>query len=224
MDIKDVLIVEDNRELGTLLRDFLEAEGYTVELIENGNDALDFFERESVRLLLLDIMLPGVDGFTICKKVREKSDTPIIMLSAKVEKEDKVNGLLLGADDYMEKPYDIDILLAKVKTVFRRYYDNKELSAGGIHVDCQARTVQVRGTEIELTAKEYELLVLLMENKGKVLQKEWIFNRIWGCDSFSEQQTLTVHIKWLREKIENNPKKPEHIITAWGVGYRFEGE
>lgn len=220
--MKDILIVEDNTELGSLLCDFLKAEGYAVHLAARGEDALEYFEQEEVRLVILDIMLPGIDGFEVCRRIREDYNTPILILSARVGKEDKLNGLLLGADDYMEKPYDIDIMLAKIKGIFKRRYAQEELTDGNLKIDRVRRLAFGNNKELTLTAKEYELLLLLIENKGKSLKKEWIFNKVWGFDSFSEPQTLTVHIKWLREKIEKNPKEPKRILTVWGVGYRFE--
>ena len=167
-------------------------------------------------------MLPGMDGFAVCRKIREESNTPILIVSAKTGKEDKLSGLTLGADDYIEKPYDIDIMLAKIAGIFKRRYAVDELSCGDITINRLSRTVCKNGTPIEMTTKEFDLLVLLMENKGKTLTKEYLFNRIWGSDSFSEQQTLTVHVKWLRQKIEDDPKKPRKIQTVWGVGYQYE--
>ena len=140
----------------------------------------------------------------------------------KTGKEDKLSGLILGADDYIEKPYDIDILLAKIAGIFKRRYAVDELICGDIRINKLSRTVYKNGTPIDMTAKEFDLLLLLMENKGKTLTKEYLFNQIWGFDSFSEQQTLTVHIKWLRQKIENDPKKPQKVQTVWGVGYQYE--
>ena len=166
-------------------------------------------------------MLPGMDGFAVCKKIRSGGNTPILIVSAKTAKEDKLNGLLQGADDYIEKPYDIDIMLAKIDGIFKRRYAFDTLSDGELFVNRAARTVTKGGREIEMRAKEFDLLVLLLENRGRALDKEYIFEQIWGSDSFSEPQTLTVHIKWLREKIEENPKHPQKILTVWGVGYRY---
>ena len=177
---------------------------------------------QRVVLIVLDIMLPGIDGFAVCRKIREESDTPILIVSAKVDKEDKLNGLILGADDYIEKPYDIDIMLAKIAGIFKRRYAVDELIDGDIRVNKVSRTVCRNDIPIEMTVKEFELLVLLIENKGRILTKEYLFNQIWGSDSFSEQQTLTVHIKRLRQKIEDDPKNPKHIQTVWGVGYKYE--
>lgn len=218
----DIIIVEDNEEIGGLMADFLEADGYDTYLAVTGEEALAVYESEGAKLIILDIMLPGMDGFTVCSKIRENANTPIVIVSAKESKEDKLNGLLLGADDYIEKPYDIDILLAKVKGIFKRRYSTDEIVDGNIHLDKVGRHLYADGKEIPVTAKELDLLLYLMENKGKVLPKEELFNKIWGFDSNSEPQTLTVHIKWLREKLESNPKKPKRIQTVWGVGYRFE--
>lgn len=219
----DVLIVEDNKELAGLLCDFLRAENYTVSIAETGERALQLYERYGARLIVLDIMLPGMDGFAVCRKIREESDTPILIVSAKTEKEDKLNGLILGADDYIEKPYDIDIMLAKIAGIFKRRYAIDELICGDIRINKVSRTVYKNDAPVEMTAKEFDLLALLMENKGKALSKEHLFGQVWGSDSFSEQQTLTVHIKWLRQKIEDDPKKPQKIQTVWGVGYKYEG-
>ena len=218
----DILIVEDNKELAELLYDFLRAENYTVSIAETGEKALSLYEKYGARLVVLDIMLPGIDGFAVCRKIREESNTPILVVSAKTEKEDKLNGLVLGADDYIEKPYDIDIMLAKIGGIFKRRYSVDELICGDIRISRESRRVYKNDVLLEMTPKEFELLVLLMENKGKALSKEYIFNQIWGSDSFSEQQTLTVHIKWLRRKIEDDPKNPKRILTVWGVGYKYE--
>lgn len=218
----DILIVEDNKELGNLLCDFLKADGYSVCLVESGEEALRFFEKEYVRLLVLDIMLPGIDGFAVCSKIREQHNTPIIIISAKVGKEDKLTGLILGADDYMEKPYDIDILFAKISGIFKRRYESDVIIDDNLKIEKMRRIAYLNSNELTMTAKEFDLLLLFMENKGKTLKKDWIFNQIWGFDSLSEPQTLTVHMKWLRQKIDGDPQKAKRISTVWGVGYRFE--
>lgn len=218
----DILIVEDNKQIATVLRDFLINENYTVSIATTGEEALDMYEEYSPRLIVLDIMLPGIDGFAVCRKIRETSNTPILIVSAKNSKDDKLNGLILGADDYIEKPYDIDIMLAKIAGIFKRRYAIDEIIDGNIVVNKVSRVVYKNNELIDMTSKEFELLVLLLENKGKVLNKDYLFNKIWGFDSFSEQQTLTVHIKWLRQKIEEDPKNPTKILTVWGVGYKYE--
>lgn len=217
----DILIVEDNSEIAGLLCDFLRAENFTVSVANSGEKALDLYERYGAKLLVLDIMLPGMDGFAVCAKVRKQSNTPILIVSAKTEKNDKLTGLLLGADDYIEKPYDVDILLAKIRGIFRRRYAQDELVDDDLRLNKATHSLTKGGKLIELTGKEFDLLRLLMENKGKALSKEYLFSQVWGSDSFSELQTLTVHIKWLRQKIENDPKKPTKILTVWGVGYQY---
>lgn len=217
----DILIVEDNKELSELLCDFLRAEGFVVSAVDSGEKALDLYERYGAKLLVLDIMLPGIDGFAVCSKVREQSNTPILIVSAKTGKDDKLNGLILGADDYIEKPYDIDILLAKIQGIFKRRYAQSELRDGALRLDLVSRVAYKNDVPLTMTAKEFDLLVLLVENKGQPLTKEYLFSQVWGSDSFSEQQTLTVHIKWLRQKIEADPKEPQRILTVWGKGYRY---
>ena len=218
----DILIVEDNKELCGLLSEFLRAENYTVSTAESGEKALSLYEKYGARLVLLDINLPGMDGFAVCRKIRETENTPIMILTARTGKEDKLSGIVLGADDYIEKPYDIDILIAKIKGIFKRRLARDVLTENGLTLNLALGTAEKDGRPLPLTPKEFELLRLLIENKGQTLTKDMLFNRIWGADSESEPQTLTVHIKWLREKIEKDPKNPEHILTVWGVGYRFE--
>ena len=218
----DILIVEDNKDISSLLKDFLVKENYIVSVADNGEKALSLYEKYGARLVLLDIMLPGIDGFNICSKIRENSNTPIIILSAKVGKEDKLNGIVLGADDYIEKPVDIDILLAKINGIFKRKYDIDKIVEGNLTSNIAKQELTIGEKKYELTAKECELLKILIENKNTTLKKEFLFNTIWGSDSDTEFQSLTVHVKWLREKIEDDPKNPKHIITVWGVGYRFE--
>ena len=218
----DILIVEDNKEIGTLLCDFLRKENYMVSVADTGEKALALYEKYGAKLIVLDIMLPGMDGFAVCSKIRETSNTHILIASAKVEKNDKLKGLNLGADDYIEKPYDIDILIAKIRGIFKRKYAQEEIVEGNLRLNTIQQTLYVNGQKKDVTEKEFELLKLLIENKNVTMKKEYLFNTVWGSDSDSELQTLTVHIKWLREKIEEEPKKPKHIITEWGVGYRFE--
>lgn len=222
----DILLVEDNDELANLITTFLNREGYTVLHVTSGEAALEYLEKSKTKLILLDIMLPGMDGFAICSKVRSENNIPIMIMSARIAKEDKMSGFALGADDYVEKPVDIDILCAKVGALMRRNYDLKKknvvLHSGELSIDKESKQVFLRGNEITMTLKEYELLELFLENPNKTLRKEYIFQKVWGADSFSENQTLTVHIKMLRDKIEANPKQPERIQTVWGVGYKYE--
>lgn len=221
----DILMIEDNKELGEILGDFLKRDGFSFHQAYTGEAGLEYISTNEVGIVLLDLMLPRLDGIAVCLKIREKQSIPIIIISAKTDKQDKLNGLMSGADDYIEKPYDIDIMLAKIKSVYKRNYDSDGIFTDGmLELNNNTHMVKNNGTALTLTSKEFELLGLLLKNKGKTLKKEWIFDRIWGADSFSEPSTLTVHIKWLREKIEKDPKNPTRIITVWGVGYRFEGE
>ena len=217
----DILIVEDDRELSTLLTDFLRAEGYTVSAVDSGDRALQLFERYGARLVVLDINLPDVNGFAVCSKLRENADTPILIVSCRTDKDDKLNGLDLGADDYIEKPYDIDILTAKIKGIFRRRYQRDILSADGVTLNLADRTAVIDGKSIELPAKEFELLALLISNRGKAMKKEYLFNTVWGSDSDSELQTLHVHINRLRQKLGDDPKNAKRLLTVWGVGYKY---
>lgn len=217
----DILIVEDNKELSILLTDFLRAEGYTVSCVESGKRAIELFEKYGARLVVLDIGLPDVNGFAVCSKLREETDTPILIVSARTGKEDKLNGLDLGADDYIEKPYDIDILIAKIKGIFKRRYSRQMIEASGVKLNLSDKSAEIDGKPTDLTAKEFDLLALLIENKGKALKKEYLFNSVWGSDSDSELQTLHVHINRLRQKLGDDPKNAKRLLTVWGVGYKF---
>ncbi|WP_032123390.1 response regulator transcription factor [Clostridium amazonitimonense] len=222
----DLLLVEDNLELAGLICTFLKKDGFSIINVESGESALEFLEKDVAKIVLLDIMLPGIDGFTVCSSIRKNHNTPIIIMSAKVDKEDKINGFTLGADDYIEKPVDIDILSAKVSALMKRNYELKAkrtiINSGDISINKEANEVYLAGKLLNMTSKEFELLLLLVENASKTLSKDYLFNKIWGVESFSENQTLTVHIKMLRDKIEENPKKPKRIVTLWGVGYKYE--
>lgn len=218
----DILIVEDNEELGILLSDFLTAEGYDVYHALCGEEALEILAEEPAKLVVLDILLPGMDGFAVCNKIRENDNVPILIVSAKDTKEDKINGLMLGADDYIEKPYDIDILLAKVNGIFKRRYGVEEIVDGNLRLNKIDQSITVDGQLMKSTAKEFQLLLYLLQNKNRTLTKEELFHQIWGNGSDSEMQTLTVHIKRLRNKIEEDPEHPKRILTVWGKGYRME--
>lgn len=192
----------------------------------SGEQALEYLKTEKAKLMILDVSLPGMDGFAVCASVRKNSNIPILFLSARVDKEDKMNGFLQGADDYLEKPIDMDLLCAKVKALMRRNYSLKQentiIDSGTLSIDKEAKQVFLNKRALSLTVKEYELLVLFAENPGKTLNKQYLFNQILGMDSFSENQTLTVHIKMLRDKIEADPRKPQRIQTVWGIGYKYE--
>lgn len=222
----DILIVEDNEELAGLIKKFIEKEGFKVYHAFSGEEAIEFWEKAKAKLVLLDIMLKNMDGFQVCSNLRTYSNVPIIILSAKVDKEDKMNGFYLGADDYIEKPVDIEILIAKIHALMKRNYEWKKetnlVRSGGIEVNKQAREMYLDGKKLSLNVKEYELMLLFIENTGKTLHKDYIFSKIWGQDSESENQTLTVHVKMLRDKIEKDSKQPKRILTVWGIGYRYE--
>lgn len=223
----DILMVEDNKELKDVLERFLLHEGYRIQCVECGSRALEVLSKEEVRLLLVDIMLPDMDGFHICEEVRKCKNIPIIIMSARIQTSDKLLGYDLGADDYIEKPFPIPLLIAKIKTLLRRSYEMKEevslLQDKNLCVDVKKRRVQLDGKEIALSVKEYELLVLLMKQKKTTLNKQYLFQEVWGSYSESELSTLTVHINTLREKIEEDAKHPQRLKTIWGVGYRYEG-
>lgn len=224
---KTILIIEDNEELSGLISIFLERAGFITVRKSSGEDATNYLQTQGAALILLDIMLEGqLDGFSVCREIRETSSVPILFISALSEKEDKLKGFTLGADDYIEKPLDPDLLLAKVKAQLARSDRSQDeslrLLSGDVVIDRGAHQVFFKGEPLSLSAKEYELLLLLVLNEGKALSKDFLFNRIWGVDSFSESQTLTVHIKTLRDKIEEEPREPKRINTVWGVGYRYE--
>jgi DNA-binding response OmpR family regulator len=222
----DILLVEDQEEQAGLLCSFLEKDGYHVAIVGSGEEAISILRRDGAKLVLLDILLPGMDGFAVCAAIRKESNVPIMVLSALSDKEDQMNGLTLGADDYLGKPVDVDILRAKVGALMRRSYQIRQqimlLSSCSLSIDRDKREVICDGMLLALTGKEYDLLLLFAENPGKVLRKEYLFAKIWGEESFSENQTLTVHVKTLRDKIEQDPKNPRRIRTVWGIGYQYE--
>lgn len=224
--MKDILLVEDNEELAVLIQAFLYKEGFSCYHAISSEIALEWLNNHQVKVILLDIMLPGMDGFAFCKSVRKVSRTPIFIMSARSSKADQLMGFELGADDYIEKPVDPDILVAKIKALFIRFDDPDNNSnliiSGDIKIDKDAHLVYLKDKIIDLNVKEFELLLLLVENAGKTLNKDYLFNQIWGYDSMSENQTLTVHIKMLRSQIEEDSRCPKRIKTVWGVGYRYE--
>jgi DNA-binding response OmpR family regulator len=221
-----ILLVEDEKELAQVTKDYFANRGYLLQIIEDGQEALDYLMLNSVKLLILDIMLPNLDGFTICEELRKKSNIPIIIISAKTGEDARIMGIELGADDYLEKPYSVKELFVRVKSQLRRAYemqvDLEKIIKGDILIDVGKRQVYLKDNPVQLAAKEFELLKILVEHTGRAVKKEKLFNLVWGINSDSDYSTLTVHINKLREKIEKNPKKPELIKTVWGVGYRFE--
>lgn len=226
-----VLIVEDEEAIAEIERDYLELSGFDVTIRSEGESGLETALSEDFDILILDIMLPGLDGFEICKQVREVKNIPIIMVSAKKEDIDKIRGLGIGADDYMTKPFSPSELVARVKAHLARYErlmtDNKPendiIEVRGIKIDKTARRVFVDGEEKSFTTKEFDLLTFLAENPNHVYTKEELFREIWDMDSVGDIATVTVHIKKIREKIEIDTSKPQYIETIWGVGYRFKG-
>lgn len=225
-----ILIVEDEEAIAELEKDYLELSGFEVAIENNGDDGLKRAESEDFDLLILDLMLPGVDGFEICKRVREEKNTPIIMVSAKKDDIDKIRGLGLGADDYITKPFSPSELVARVKAHMARYErligsnasQNETVEIRGLKIDKTARRVYVDGEEKTFTTKEFDLLTFLASNPNHVFSKEELFRKIWDMDSIGDIATVTVHIKKIREKIEKDSSKPEYIETIWGVGYRFK--
>ena len=225
-----ILIIEDETSIAELEKDYLELSGFEVELEEQGDVGLERALNEDFDLLILDLMLPGMDGFEICKRFREVKNTPIIMISAKKDDIDKIRGLGLGADDYMTKPFSPSEMVARVKAHLARYErligsgspENEIIEIRGLKIDKTARRVWVNGEEKNFTTKEFELLTFLAQNPNHVYTKEELFREIWDMDSIGDIATVTVHIKKIREKIEFNTAKPQYIETIWGVGYRFK--
>jgi len=225
-----ILIIEDEEAIADLERDYLELSGFQVEIAADGSLGLDRALKEDFQLVILDLMLPGVDGFEICRQVREAKNTPIIMVSAKKDDIDKIRGLGLGADDYMTKPFSPSELVARVKAHLTRYErlvssnvrENTVIEIRGLKIDKTARRVWINGEEKNFTSREFDLLAFLAENPNHVFTKEELFRRIWDMDSVGDIATVTVHIKKIREKIEFTSTKPQYIETIWGVGYRFK--
>lgn len=225
-----ILIVEDEVAIADLEKDYLELSGFEVEVENDGKNGLERALKEEFDLFILDLMLPEVDGFEICRQIREKKNTPILMVSAKKDDIDKIRGLGLGADDYVTKPFSPSELVARVKAHLARYErligsnlpENDIVEIRGIRIDKTARRVWINGEEKQFTTKEFDLLTFLAENPNHVFTKEELFREIWDMESIGDIATVTVHIKKIREKIEMNTNKPQYIETIWGVGYRFK--
>ncbi len=225
-----ILIIEDETSIAELEKDYLELSGFEVEIEGTGDKGQDRALNEGFDLIILDLMLPNIDGFEICKKIRTVKNIPIIMVSAKKDDIDKIRGLGLGADDYMTKPFSPSELVARVKAHLARYErligsgvkENEIIEIRGIKIDKTARRVYVNGVEKNFTTKEFDLLTFLAENPNHVYTKEELFQEIWDMESLGDIATVTVHIKKIREKIEFNTSKPQYIETIWGVGYRFK--
>lgn len=228
--MKRILIIEDEEKIAELERDYLEMNNFEIVMSQDGNEGLKLALSEDFDLVILDLMLPGIDGYNICRKIREEKDISIIIVSAKKEDIDKIRGLGVGADDYLTKPFSPQELVARVKTHLRRYdaLTSKEIKpineirAGGLRMELDSRRVYIYEDEVMLTNKEFDTLLLLAENPNIVFKKSAIFEKIWGVDSYGDISTVAVHIRRIREKIEKDPSNPEYIETIWGVGYRFK--
>ena len=225
-----ILIIEDEETIAELEKDYLELSGFEVEIENDGTVGLERSLKEDFDLFILDLMLPGTDGFEICRRIREVKNTPVLMVSAKKEDIDKIRGLGLGADDYITKPFSPSELVARVKAHLARYERlissgmpaNDVIEIRGLKIDKTARRVWVNGEEKNFTTKEFDLLTFLAQNPNHVFTKEELFSKIWDMESIGDIATVTVHIKKIREKIELNTNKPQYIETIWGVGYRFK--
>ena len=225
-----ILIIEDEESIAELEKDYLELSGFEVDMEHSGDTGLDKALKNEFDLIILDLMLPGMDGFEICRRIREKKNIPVLMVSAKKEDIDKIRGLGMGADDYITKPFSPSELVARVKAHLARYErligsavkTNDIIEIRGLKIDKTARRVYVNGEEKAFTTKEFDLLTFLAENPNHVFKKEELFNKIWDMESLGDIATVTVHIKKIREKIEFNTSKPQYIETIWGVGYRFK--
>jgi len=226
-----VLIIEDDKSIAELVRDYLEINGFGCDIAERGDQGLEMALANDYAMVIVDLMLPGKDGFEICNRYRELCDKPLMILSAKKEDIDKVRGLGLGADDYVTKPFSPNELVARVKTHINRYQKlvdhpqrrrNHLILIRGLTIDKDARRVFVNGAEVLMPPKEYDLLLFLAENPNRVFSKDTLFDKIWGMDALGDAATVTVHVQRIREKIEINSSKPQYIETVWGAGYRFK--
>lgn len=228
--MKRILIIEDELAIAELEKDYLELSQFEVVIEARGDAGLELAMKEEFDLIILDLMLSNIDGFEICRQIREEKNTPIIMVSAKKDDIDKIRGLGLGADDYMTKPFSPSELVARVKAHLARYErligsgvkENEIIEIRGIKIDKTARRVYINGEEKAFTTKEFDLLTFLAENPNHVFTKEELFKKIWDMESIGDIATVTVHIKKIREKVEVNTSKPQYIETIWGVGYRFK--
>ncbi len=223
----DILIIEDNEELGKLISDFLKREGYSVVWEQSAEKGLEMIRKAAFKMLLLDVMLPVMDGYEALQEIRREYKLPVMMMSAKTDEQSKVLGFEVGADDYIDKPFSFQVLGLKIKALMKRSYDLAEdrqlLTYGNITLDVSSKTVYKNDEPVQITGKEFELLEYMMRHPETVLKKEKLFDEIWGVDCFSDLGSLNVHIRWLREKLEDDPKNPVLIRTVWRVGYQFGG-
>ena len=228
--MKRILIVEDDESIAAIERDYLAVNEFEADIALDGNAGIRMAESQKYDLILLDLMLPGKDGYEVCRKLRPKLDVPIIMVTARQEDIDKIKGLGLGADDYITKPFSPNVLVAHVKANLAQYerlkvsggvQEHSEIKVGSLQVNTRSHRVFMGGKELELKHKEYELLLFLVTNPDTVFSKETLYERIWGFDAMGDNMTVAVHINRLRDKIEEDPSSPQYIQTVWGVGYRF---
>ncbi|ABN54265.1 MAG TPA: DNA-binding response regulator [Hungateiclostridium thermocellum] len=228
--MRKILIVEDDESIGELLRDYLEINGFSVDICMNGTEGLKRIRDGEYDLLILDIMLPGMNGYEILKKIRDEKDIPVLIVSAKKEEFDKIHGLKLGADDYITKPFSPGELVARVNAHIAKYerlrnkYGNNNVNSitiRGLEIQKDSRRVFVNGKEVNLAQKEFDVLLFLAQNPNRVFSREEIFDRVWGMDALGDAATVTVHIGRIREKIESDPSNPQYIETVWGAGYRL---
>ncbi|KIL73929.1 response regulator transcription factor [Bacillus badius] len=231
MDKETILVVDDEKEIRNLIAIYLRGEGYEVLQATDGEEGLKLLKEHNIHLIILDVMMPKVDGIHMCMKVREVAEMPIIMLSAKTQDMDKILGLTTGADDYVTKPFNPLELIARVKSQLRRYmkmsggmntHNENEIEIGDMRINTATHGVNVAGKEVNLTPREFSILEILARNQGIVLSTEQIYERVWNDPSFQSDNTVMVHVRKIREKIEENPRKPRYIKTVWGVGYKIE--
>ena len=227
--MKKILIIEDEKVIAELERDYLEVNGFESELAPTGDEGLSKAMAKEYDLILLELMLPGIDGFELCKQIRKVKDIPILMVTARKEDIDIIRGFDRGADDYIEKPFNPNELVARVKAHLARYkrlvnknQSKEEILVRGLYIDQKSRSIFINEAEKTFTAKEFDLLTFLASHPNRVFSKEHLFERIWGIDAMGDTSTVTVHVRKIREKIEGDPSIPEFIETIWGVGYRFK--
>ena len=230
--MKKILIIEDDKSISELQKDYLEVAGFEVEVCSNGLEGLEVMRQDHFDLLILDIMLPGMDGLDILRKIKEEKDIPVLLVSAKKEEIDKIKGLSLGADDYITKPFSPGELVARVKANMVNYerlkqkfrdgsHGNDSVTIRGLKIEKGARRVFINNQEVNLAQKEFDLLIYLAQNPNRVFGREELFERVWGLGALGDSATITVHIARIREKVEIDPSNPQYIETVWGAGYRF---
>jgi DNA-binding response OmpR family regulator len=222
-----ILIVEDEPSISEVVGLYLRRAGFQVHTVSDGNSALSFLEKQLPDLVVLDVMLPGIDGLSVLRWLRDQSDTPVILVTARREEVDRIAGLEMGADDYVVKPFSPQELVSRVRAVLRRTKisdtgSDGSLVAGDLTIDMTTRLVAFSGKEITLTSKEFDLLWLLASHPRQVFSREHLLQRVWGSSNYIDPSTVTVHLRRLREKIEPDPSQPRHLVTVWGVGYKFE--